>query len=159
MRFKEFMIQESVISQSEAKKMFFQDICNKGKDCTKKTEVTARKAKEGEKIETYTSDGKETEKTAKKGDWVVTNTTGEKFILSNDVFLDRNIHIKGNRYKANGKSRALEYKGKNMKFMASWNEPMALKTGDMIVSPYKDDKLTGEIYRIARKEFDETYGN
>lgn len=39
-----------------------------------------------------------------------------------------------------------------LKFIASWNEPMLLKDGDMIVT--SDGK---EVYRIARKEFGETY--
>ena len=39
-------------------------------------EIDAREAKEGEVIETITSDGLETKNTAEQGDYIVRNTTG-----------------------------------------------------------------------------------
>ena len=52
------------------------------------------------------------------------------------------------------KVKALVYQGSDTEFIAKWGRLMTLKTGDFIVSPlpYLD-----EVYRIARKEFFETY--
>ena len=53
-----------------------------------------------------------------------------------------------------GKVKATIYHGEDTEFVAKWGRLMSLKTGDYIVSPCP--KLN-EVYRIARKEFLETY--
>jgi hypothetical protein len=61
-------------------------IMSDGKDYAKFTEIKVRKAKPGELIETFTSDGKETQNTANENDFVVTNLggSGEEYILPAD---------------------------------------------------------------------------
>jgi hypothetical protein len=59
-----------------------------------------------------------------------------------------------NTYKATGSCQAAVYDGPNIKFIATWGEEMSLKTGDMICTPLPNG---GEVYRIAAKEFSETY--
>lgn len=154
-----------IMTQQQAQEKFLPSINAYGQNYNKKTEVLARPANPGEAIQTVTSDGKETVNTAKEGDYVVQNMTAakEQYILSPDKLAKRYkmiAHV-GNgwtKYKATGSVKGLQYKGENFglppetQFMASWNEPMALKDGDMIVTP--DGK---EVYRIARKEFGETY--
>ena len=53
-----------------------------------------------------------------------------------------------------GKVKATVYHGEDTEFVAKWGRLMTLKTGDYIVAPCP--KLN-EVYRIARKEFLETY--
>lgn len=149
----------AAMSQQQAKESFLPKIQSSGRDFAKKVEIQARPAKTGEKIDTVTADGKETTNTAKEGDFVVTNPGGEQYILSDDKLRSRYQDLGSGRYKATGSVRALEYKGPATEFQASWGESMALKPGDMIVSPLgADGKPTGEIYRIAKKEFEDTYG-
>lgn len=87
----------------------------------------------------------------------------EQYILSPDKLAKRYKLIGPaengwTRYKATGSVKGVQFNGQNFglpgetQFMASWGEPMILKDGDMIVTP--DGK---EVYRIARKEFGETY--
>lgn len=153
------------MTQQQAQEKFLPSINAYGQNYDKKTEILARPAHAGEAIQTVTSDGQETVNTAKEGDYVVQNMTAakEQYILSPDKIAKRYKKIAdvGNgwiKFKATGSVKGIQYKGANfdlppeIQFMASWNEPMALKDGDMIVTP--DGK---EVYRIARKEFGETY--
>jgi len=66
----------------------------------------------------------------------------------------RYIDLGNGVYQAKGIAVAVEYGGPEIQFTASWGEPMVLKPGDMVVSPMPD---LNEVYRIARKEFFETY--
>jgi hypothetical protein len=138
--------------------------------------VRARPATPGELVETYTSDGKETQKRAEEDDVVVWNTTeaGEKYIISGKKFRARYTLIgpaEGSPgwswYKAIGRVKAIRFryemldgmpvdlgKIKVFSFEASWGEQMVLKDGDMIATPLPQ---MNEIYRIAAKEFAETY--
>jgi hypothetical protein len=150
-----------MLTQKQMIDKFLPLIEEKGEVYIKSTEVNARPAKEGEVIETFTSDGKETQNTAKKGDWVIKNKTEakEEYIISGEKLRDRYIvrsFIKDGWYsfKAKGQCQAFEYDGEDMEFMASWNEKMTLKKGDMLATPLPDKK---EVYRIAVKEFNETY--
>jgi len=156
------------MTQKEAMEYFLPMIEKNGSVYRKIGKVYARPAVKGEKIDTYTSDGKETTNTAKEGDIVVKNQTGsrEKYILSKDKFEARYKLIgeaseKGWKvYEPTGKILAINFdseslnKPNEMDFEASWGEKMKLKDGDMVATPLpKKD----EIYRIASKEFSETY--
>jgi hypothetical protein len=141
--------------------MFLPEILAKGQKYKKFVKVNARPAKEGEVVHTYTADGKETSNTAKAGDFVVRNATGakEEYIISKDKLNKRYKELglltgEWKRYQALGECMALRYDGPNMQFKASWDEGMVLKTGDMIVTPLP---AKDEVYRIAAKEFKETY--
>jgi hypothetical protein len=158
---------EKTMSQKEALDFFLPVIEEKGKKYKKFQKVMARSAKEGEKITTETSDGKETENKAKKGDYVVKNQTGAKelYIISEKKLKER--YKKTNKkdkewteYVPTGKIMAIQFDADKMHlsssfyFMAEWKEKMVVKNGDYICTtlPKKN-----ETYRIAKKEFSETY--
>lgn len=150
------------MTQKEMMTTYLPMIEMRGKMYAKKTKVKARPAREGEKIDTITSDGKETTNTAKEGDWVVQNLTkaGEVYILPEKKFKARYEFLnKWNNdwdyFKALGKCMAMRYYGENFEFMAPWNEKMVVKDRDMLCTPIPEEN---EIYRIAAKEFGETYG-
>ena len=135
-------------------------------------EVYARKAVEGEVIKTYTKDGFETKNIAKNGDFVVKNVTdaGEEYILTESKFNSR-YEFKGNYdgdwkiYRHLGKIRGIKVNSKIMSqlgivkgkkefyIIANWGEKMIVKKNDYLVSPLDNS----EVYRIAEKEFFETY--
>lgn len=155
-----------MLTQEQAAEKFLPTINGYGQIYRKKTEVLARPATDGETIDTITSDGKETSNKAMKGDYIVTNmtTAKEQYILSSEKLSKRYKLIEKypdgtERYKAIGSCKGIQFKGakfnlpSEIQFMASWKEPMVLKDGDMIVTT--DGK---EVYRIAKKEFTETYG-
>ena len=147
---------ERAMSQDEAIAEFMPQIMADGKDYAKFTEIQVRRANPGELIETFTSDGKETQNTAGENDYVVTNLggSGEEYILTAEKLNKRYFNVSGNIWKAKGECRALLYTGVPTSFMASWGEAMVLKPGDMICSPLPD---LNEVYRIARAEFGSTY--
>jgi hypothetical protein len=110
----------------------------------------------GEVVETITADGKETMNTANEGDFVVSNLggSGEEYILGGDKLAKRYREIGNGIYQATGECRGVTYNGPETSFQASWGQPMVLKPGDMIVTPLPQK---GEVYRIARQEFESTY--
>jgi len=132
-------------------------------------EINARKAVTGEEIETVTSDGLETKNTAQAGDYIVRNTTqaGEMYIVKKEKFEKRYKYIdeldgRWGIYKAIGVIKAVEVDEKLIKnigtkdeffFTAPWGEKMVVKKEDYLVSPLD----YSEVYRIAKKEFFETY--
>lgn len=69
---------ERVMSQDEAIAEFMPQIMSDGKDYAKFTEIQVRRAEPGELIETFTSDGKETQNTAGENDYVVKNLGGQE---------------------------------------------------------------------------------
>ncbi len=132
--------------------------------------IYARKAIAGEEIKTYTSDGLETKNVAKEGDFVVKNTTDaqEMYILTKEKFEKRYTFSKKlddiwNIYQPIGKIKAvlvnsallksLKITGSEFYIITSWGEEMIVKKGDYLVSPMEYN----EVYRIASKEFFETY--
>ena len=132
-------------------------------------EIDAREAKEGEVIETITSDGLETKNTAEQGDYIVRNTTGaqEMYIVKRDKFSKRyeykeDLDGEWKVYKATGRIKGVRVDEKIIKqletedefyFMAPWGEKMVVKSGDYLVAPMN----YSEVYRVAEKEFFETY--
>lgn len=149
-------LNDNPMSQEEAIEKFMPMIESEGDVFEKFTKIEARPAKPGELVETITSDGKETQNTAKEGDFIVKNIggSGEEYILSGDKLAKRYKQISDNVYQAIGECMGIVYDGPEIQFMASWEEPMILKPGDMIVTPLPNK---GEVYRIARKEFESTY--
>ncbi|WP_232695584.1 hypothetical protein [Brevibacillus daliensis] len=135
----------------------------------KYTKVYAKAAKGGEKIATVTSDGLETQNTAEAGDMLVKNQTDaeEMYILKKDKFGKRYKLIGQStdgfqEYQAVGEIKAVHVTpellktlkvGNEFYFIAAWDEKMVVKEGDYLVSPTD----YSEVYRIANKEFFETY--
>ena len=151
-----------MMTQAEAMARFMPLIERDGRDYTKTALIDARPAVVGEMIVTVTGDGTETTNVAKAGDFVVRNGTaaGEQYILAGSVLGQRYVHLGDSTerpwhlYRARGECRALRYEGEPIEFVANWGAPMVLKPGDMIVTPLPG---RGEVYRIAAKEFAETY--
>lgn len=160
---------EKIFSQEELMQLLISEFKLEGVLFKKVKTVLARKAKEGEQINTITSDGLETTNTAKKGSFIIKNQTEaeELYIIGGSKFKDRyefleEVDSDFSRYSAKGKVFAIEMtsaflKKMNLKdtfyFIAPWKEEMITKKGDFLVCPPD----YSEIYRIARKEFFETY--
>ncbi|QDX95371.1 hypothetical protein EEL32_11670 [Brevibacillus laterosporus] len=134
------------------------------------THVYAKEAVGGERIATITKDGVETENTAVAKDMLVKNQTeaNEMYILKPDKFSKRYKQIGEAKdgfkeYQAVGEIKAIEVTPDLLKeakvtaqefyFIAAWGEKMVVKEGDYLVSPLD----YSEVYRIAHKEFFETY--
>lgn len=142
---------------------------SQGKRFKKRSLVRAKKAEPGLHVITLTSDGFETQNTAEKGDWLVENQTSakERYLVKAETFEKKYtlMHSLGNGwgcYQPKGEIYALEVSESDLGnfgvevqlvFQAPWKESIIVKPGDFLVIPV--DK--NEIYRIARKEFNETY--
>ncbi len=160
---------EKVLSQQELlEKIDF----SKAVIFEKYKEVHARKAVPGEIIKTYTKDGLETQNVAKEGDFVVKNITEaeEMYILTEEKFNSRyefkaDVDNDWKLYRPLGKIKGIKVDGKVFRKLgieksakefyitANWGEKMIVKKNDYLVSPLDNS----EVYRIARKEFFETY--
>ncbi len=132
--------------------------------------VNARSAIEGEKVISITADGEETVNFAKADDMVVKNLTEseEKYIVGKEKFAKLYQEIEKvddtwKLYRPQGEVRAIEITrditsdldvGEEFFVIAPWNAEQLAREGDMFVVPLP---ARDEIYRIARKEFDETY--
>lgn len=156
-------------TQNEIKQMVIPLLKSKGKNYRKFKKVLARKAKGLENISTITQDGLETTNQANLGDYIVKNQTDaeEEYVMSPKKFKDRYKYRKRsksgyNEYEPKGRIIALEVNksflkkfrlASEFKFEAAWGSAMIVKERDFLVCPVGGD----EIYRIARKEFFETY--
>lgn len=141
----------------------------RGRLYRKKTNVLAKPAEEGERVETVTSDGRETTNTAKAGEFLVRNQTKaqETYLMKSEQFHKKYEYLgKGEEgyaeYRALGEVKALELTPDTLQamkleaplyFIADWGEEMVAKEGDYLVVPVDGQ----EVYRIARQEFGETY--
>lgn len=150
-------------SQKEMFNKYCPIIVQHGKVYEKFSEIEARIAFVCEKIITTTSDGKETERVAEIGDYVVRNLTkareqyirtAARFEKSYRKIDNKDTEFPWSRYQAIGSVQAIQYRGDTMKFVATWGEEMIVRDGDMLAIPLPKKK---EIYRIAAKEFAETY--
>lgn len=157
------------VSQKQMLEHFLPIFKSQGKQYQKTSLIKAKKANEGETILTKTSDGVETKNTAQKGDYLVENqTSSSELYLVRENSFEKRYEMKEALEKgwATYQSKitiwAIEISkediaklGKNEEicFEASWGESMILKPGDFLVTSPDFD----EVYRIARKEFGETY--
>ncbi len=162
-------MEKQIFTQSELQEKLLPIIRQQGILYKKFKKVYAKKADGGEKISTITNDGKETENIAKSGDFIIQNQTGagEKYIVPAHKFLERYIFHKENdndfdEFEPTGTIIAIELTtefllqfqlNNQFYFMANWGTEMITKKGDFLVAPPD----FSEIYRIARKEFFETY--
>ncbi|MFK7774539.1 MAG: hypothetical protein AB8F94_20530 [Saprospiraceae bacterium] len=156
-------------SQEKMKQMVFPLFKTRGEIYQKVKKVFARKAKDVEQITTTTSDGRETINSAKPGDYIVKNQTGasEEYILTPSKFRSRYTYKKRSKagfseYEPTGRIHAIEVNKRLLKkfgvktrfyFEAEWGSKMIVKENDFLACPIGGE----EIYRIARKEFFETY--
>lgn len=141
-----------------------------GKVYHKKKNVYARRAQSGEVIQTKTADGLETTNAAEENEYLVRNQTdaGEEYLVPVHKFDQRYEFLCDTgdgwaEYRSKGQIVAIELTPERLaalqlppefEFVAPWNDPMTAKTGDFMGGP----AALNEVYRIARKEFFETYG-
>ena len=106
-------------------------------------------------VDTETSDGKETTNTAMKEDIVMSGPSSEKYVVKKSKFHKMYTGEIGEDVEVEQSPRMVaEYTGdEELQFTASWGENMILKPGDYIV---KETDSSG-YYRIAKKEYEETY--
>ncbi|WP_296700969.1 hypothetical protein [Algoriphagus sp.] len=158
-----------MISQQEMLDHFLPILETKGVIYKKKTLIKAKKAVPGSLIVTKTNDGDETKNKAEKGDWLVENQTSssEQYLIKPQIFEKKYSFIQSLEdgwgcYQPKGKVIAIQIekndlshfgKEDTMKFEAPWKELTILRLGDYLVIPPEKN----EIYRIAKKEFGETY--
>lgn len=158
-----------MITQEEMLSHFYSHLKSQGKKYKKRSLIKAKKAKPGLVVVTRTSDGEETRNTAEEGDWLVENQTSaeEKYLVKAETFekkytLRHSIGDGWGCYSPKGEIYAKEMTAADLaalgaqdilEFQAPWKETVIIKPGDYLVIP--TDK--SEIYRIARKEFGETY--
>ena len=127
----------------------------------KSGEITARVGKIGEEIVTIMANGLEETKNIVTADengnpgWVVTNSTGEQYIVSNSVFKKKYERIVGteNRYKPIWNPITAAQIDENICFVAPWGEIQNLIAGGYLVF----NKNLDDIYGIQQEEFNETY--
>jgi hypothetical protein len=133
-------------------------------------QVHARPATPGETITSVTDDGEETTNTAGADDMIVRNLTEaeEMYIVGKKKFMTRYAPLEPvdgewTLYDPLGEVMALEITreltdrfnvGEAFYIIAPWGSEQLAREGDKLVSPLPD---LDEVYRIARKEFGETY--
>ncbi len=158
-----------MITQKEMLDHFLPLMEGQGNRYKKKSLVRAKKAEPGLTVVTRTSDGIETQNTAEKGDWLVENQTSakESYLIKADTFEKKYTLMdslgkgwgcyrpKGEIYAMKVSAQDLEDLGAKeiLEFQAPWKESIVLKPGDFLVISLEKS----EIYRVARKEFLETY--
>lgn len=158
-------------TQKEIQTLFLPILRDKGTIFQKSKNIFARPGILGERIITTTSDGKETENiVTDKGSFIVKNQTdaAEEYIVTKAKFEERYKWLRPAEndyaeYRPMGKIIAIKLTRKlwgaldfptiPIYFEAPWRAPMILKKYDYMVCPLD----FSEVYRIARKEFWETY--
>ena len=128
----------------------------------KQGKVNARLAIKGEKVTTSLANGnKETDNTAKAGDYVVTNPSGEQYIIAGQTFIKRYESTdEAGVYQAKGSCRAIRNPfGQPIEIMASWGEPQTGDENCMIADTCdkNGENMGGEPYLIDSNAFVETY--
>lgn len=128
----------------------------------KKGTVNAQVAEGGERIETVLADGtKETQNTAEKGDFIITNPGGEKYIVKPETFNKRYaLSQEDGVYEAKGYCKAIPNPfQEDVKIEASWGETQTGDSECMFADTYDPETKTlgGEPYIIERDAFEKTY--
>jgi len=162
---------ETQYTQQEIQNTFLPLLKEKGGNYQKSKNIFARSTIKGEKIISITSDGSESINIAKDSDsFVVKNQTSaqEKYIVLGPIFRQKYELLRAakdgfSEYESKGQIKAIKLTGRlweqlqftnnQIYFEAPWGEASILKKHDYMVCPPD----YSEVYRIARKEFWETY--
>ncbi|MCL2869700.1 PGDYG domain-containing protein [Candidatus Saccharibacteria bacterium] len=115
-----------------------------------------------QEVVTMIGDNEETRQTAEPGQVIVTNPSGERYVLDKDTFDKRyETTDKDGEYRANGKARIMQNDtGKPIEIVAPWGE---LQRGDAdcmiaaLYDPKKPYSLSKDRYIIAKDAFEATY--
>lgn len=128
----------------------------------KKGEIRARKGVVGEEIVTVMSNGLVETKNTVVADadgnpgWVVSNPTGERYIVKDEIFRKKYEKIEGTQdgYRPIWNPITATQVSENICFVAPWGELMNLVSGGYLVFNENFD----DVYGIQEPEFNETYG-
>lgn len=137
-------------------KSYLLNLLTEGKQfevCFKETLVKAEKGKEGEKIQTIMEDGLiETERIVNKGDWIVTFSSGEKIVVTEDYFTSNYEKTnKKDMYLSKNNIRSALQVDENICFETQKGK-MYLKKGGYLIFIDSND-----VYAIQENRFNETY--
>lgn len=127
----------------------------------KSGKITARVGKIGEEIVTVMANGLEETKNVVTADengrpgWVVTNSTGEQYIVLDSVFQNKYEKVGGteNKFKPIWNPITAAQIDENICFTAPWGETQNLVAGGYLVF----DEEFNDIYGVQEKEFVLTY--
>lgn len=123
--------------------------------------VKARQATPGEEITTILQGGaQETTNKARENEWVVTNPSGEQYVISVEKFLSRyEMTHQDGVYSAKGYCRAIKNPfGQPIEIMASWGQPQTGDENCMFADTCDENgKVGGEPYLIDAAAFAKTY--
>ncbi|MCM1364873.1 MAG: TIR domain-containing protein [Faecalibacterium sp.] len=136
------------------------DGCMRPREYAKTAIITARQGIAGERVSTIMADGmKETENAvtvdAETGNpgWIVTNPTGEQYIVPDSVFQQKYEPADtADTYKPKGKPITAVQISEDISFTAPWGEKMNIASGGYIVLGAGDD-----YYGVQKAEFEATY--
>ena len=172
----------TIVSQQDTLALIGPMLNTSGKKYRKFKRAFIRKAEAKEKIQTILDGKLETENVAAEGDLAVRADTSskEQYILKAETFKEfycdpqeideahpdcKELRALGFlSYRPKREILAVEVTDEIMthfperRFMAAWGEPMCLEVGDFLGSgKAKEDGSIGEIIRIEKKAFHETY--
>jgi len=142
---------EKVLSQEDVAKVYKNLETEEKTYIKKELTFNFRVAEKEEKVVTEIDGEKETENTAKKGDYILTGSKKEIYVLSPKKFESRYTIVDGKAKTKPVEILTKEFEGKKIKFKAPWEEDMIIKNGDFIA------KNEGEYYRIEKEAFKNTY--
>ena len=127
----------------------------------KSGEITAKIGKIGEEILTVMTNGLQETKNTVTADengrpgWVVTNSTGEQYIVSDSIFHKKYERISGtkDKFKPIWNPITAVQVDENISFVAPWGEIQnLLASGYLVFNEFFDD-----IYGVQNEEFIKTY--
>lgn len=131
------------------------------KEFAKFARIKAVQGEIGQEVVTVMENGLEETKNVVKTDeetgepgWIVTNPSGEQYIVENSVFKKKYEKDPENpeQYKPKGAPVFAIQVDENISFIAPWGEQMNIAKGGYLIINAPDD-----IYGIQEKEFNETY--
>lgn len=106
------------------------------------------------KVDTIIGSKLETTNTAKVGDYILTGSANEQYVVKPETFNKRYEVLNENLARPTGECFGIEYKGETLSFTSPWNEQMICEDGDMLVTP---DAEFSQVYRIEKAAFKNTY--
>ena len=142
---------EKVYSQEDVAKIYKELETKEHTYVKKELTFDFRIADKEEKIVTEIDGEKETENVAKEGDYILTGSKKEVYVLSPKKFESRYTVEDGKAKTKPVEILAKRFEGKKLNFKAPWEEDMIIKSSDFLV------KNDGEYYRIEKEAFENTY--
>lgn len=110
-----------------------------------------RVADKEEEIVTVINKKVETKNIAKPGDYILTGSLGEQYVISPNKFESKYSIVENKAKTKPVEIKAKIYKGPPISFQASWGEEMILEGEDSLIDS------SGEYYRIDANAFSNTY--